>query len=800
VLDRLGTVISRHPWTVCGLWLAAFLLAVYGALLGGFGQGLFDRLSTGGGTVPGPAKEGTALLTRTADNGPTVLLLVDDVAVTSTPLREQLGAARRDVRRIPNVVTTDDPFARNSFIYDVDSIPYIAEDQNAVLMTVTLRRGMAPEEQAATIERVSDRLRQVGPNVPGSRAIVGGLETIVEEVTHQAEVDLRTGEGIALPVSLVIMLVVFGGFLAAGLPIIGAIASIAGAMATLMGFSYLMALDVSTVNVVTVLGLGLCIDYGLLLVSRYREEMRLLPGDPALPPTRRQRELALRRTMDSAGRTVLFSGITVAVSLSGLLVFEGDFLRAIGAAGVSIVVVALLVALTLVPALLAVVRVRMIRPGITYRIPGLRRIVRKLGDVAPEDGVFSRLARVVQRHPALVLISVAAALFVCSMPVLRMHPVVSGTGLLPADSSQRQLFEAVSTRFPYAAPPPIQVAVDARVRELCPSNSRAPSVPGSTTPTCPFARAISTIPGVVRVEGPFEQGDDARGYATVLNVRVAGTEASHTAKAVVASIRQINPGFPAYTTGPASALVDLLHDLRSNAPLAVLIVVLATFVLLFLMTGSVLVPFKALFMNVISLGASLGVVVWVFQDGIGEGLLGFASPGGVEVAIPPLALAFGFGLAMDYEVFLLARIAEFRREGLSNDKAVVMGLQRSGRIITSAALIIVVVFAGFVAGKLLVIKETGVALAVAVAIDATLVRMLLVPATMTLLGEWNWWAPAPLRRLHERFGLEEHRPQPQAVALTRPPRSETSGASGASGAGRTAASASEPPVAPHSAP
>jgi RND superfamily putative drug exporter len=187
-----------------------------------------------------------------------------------------------------------------------------------------------------------------------------------------------------------------------------------------------------------------------------------------------------------------------------------------------------------------------------------------------------------------------------------------------------------------------------------------------------------------------------------------------------------------------------------------LIVVLATFVLLFLMTGSVLVPFKALFMNVVSLGASLGVVVWVFQDGVGDALLGFVSPGGVEVAIPPLVLAFGFGLAMDYEVFLLSRIAEFRRDGLSNDKAVVMGLQRSGRIITSAALIIVVVFAGFATGKLLVIKETGVALAVAVAIDATLVRMLLVPATMTLLGEWNWWAPPPLRRLHDKFGLGEH--------------------------------------------
>jgi RND superfamily putative drug exporter len=462
--------------------------------------------------------------------------------------------------------------------------------------------------------------------------------------------------------------------------------------------------------------------------------------------------------MDSAGRTVLFSGVTVAVSLSGLMVFKADFLRAIGAAGVSIVVVALLVALTLVPALLAVVRVRMIRPGITSRIPGLRAIVRRLGDVAPADGVFSKLARTVQRHPALVLITVAAALFVCSMPVLRMHPVVSGTALLPAGSEQRQLFEAVQTRFQFAATAPIQVVADARVKEVCPPSDQRRRLPDSPTSgsDCALVREISTIPGVVRVEGPVEQGDARRGYASVLNVRVAGTESSHTAKKIVASIRQIETEYPMYTAGTSPMLVDLLHDLRASAPRAVLVVILATFVLLFLMTGSVLVPFKALFMNLVSLGASLGVLVWMFQDGLGELFLGFSSPGGIEVAIPPLALAFGFGLAMDYEVFLLSRIAEFRNEGWSNDKAVVMGLQRSGRIITSAALIIVVVFAGFVAGRLLVIKETGVALAVAVAIDATLVRMLLVPATMTLLGEWNWWAPGPLRRLHDRWGLKEH--------------------------------------------
>jgi RND superfamily putative drug exporter len=224
---------------------------------------------------------------------------------------------------------------------------------------------------------------------------------------------------------------------------------------------------------------------------------------------------------------------------------------------------------------------------------------------------------------------------------------------------------------------------------------------------------------------------------------------------MVDRLRSVDPGYPTWVSGQPAITVDYLADIRENAPIAVGVVVVATFVLLFLMTGSVLVPIKALLMNVVSLGACLGVLVWVFQDGWLEGFAGLRSAGGVETFIVPIVLAFGFGLAMDYEVFLLARIAEARRLGRSNDEAVVIGLQRSGRIITSAALILVVVFFGLLAGQLLLVKEMGVALIVAVTIDVTLVRLLLVPATMTLLGEWNWWAPPPLRRLHDRLGLRE---------------------------------------------
>jgi len=226
------------------------------------------------------------------------------------------------------------------------------------------------------------------------------------------------------------------------------------------------------------------------------------------------------------------------------------------------------------------------------------------------------------------------------------------------------------------------------------------------------------------------------------------------ATAVVEDIRATDPGFPFWVTGQAANQIDFVDALLEGLPWAVGIVVVATLVLLFLMTGSVLVPVKALLINIVSLTASLGVVVWIFQDGNLEGVLDFTSPGGVESYIVAVALAFGFGLAMDYEVFLLARIKELYDSGLSNDDAVRLGLQRSGRIITSAALIMIVVFGGFIAGELLAIKEIGVALAVTVLVDATLVRMLLVPATMTLLGDWNWWAPRPLRRVYERLAIK----------------------------------------------
>src|SRR6478672_5349721 len=735
-LARMGTVVGRHPWRVLGLWLVVVVLcfAAAGGALGG--DSLFQRLTSGEPTVPGEARTGRDLVSGAATKGPATMLQVTGVDLTAPAVAGTVVRHSEALRRVGGVQQVANPFLVPGGPTSAAARSLVAQgdpSRGGFLTVVDTKPGLDKAAQRSTESAVTAELQAVVRDLPGARGHVGGTSQLVSQITGQVETDLRTGEGIALPVSLLVMVVVFGGFIAAGMPVVGAIASIGGALASLLAFSYVIDLDASVVNVVTVLGLGLCIDYGLLIVSRYREELRAQLAAATTRSTRAARTAALVSTMTTAGRTVLFSGVTVAISLSGLLVFQAKILRAVGAAGVSVVVVALLVALTLVPALLALAGQRMIKPGLLSRIPGIRKATNRLGDVAPDEGFFSRLARWTQRRPWLVVGGVLLILGILAAPALRMELRSSGAQLLPPSAPERQFFDTLAKEYPASGIPAIQVVGQATPEQMT-----------------PLATSIAAMDGVELVPPP--RAVDAE--YSVVNVYMTDPDAgSAAAKSVVTQVRDNRPDYPIWVTGQTAALIDFTDALAARAPLAIAIVVLATFVLLFLLTGSILIPIKALLINVVSLGASLGVLVWVFQDGHGEDLLGFKSTGGIETIIPILVVALGFGLAMDYEVFLLSRIKEFRDQGMTNNEAVVAGLQRSGRIITSAALIVVLVFSGFVAGELLVIKQTGVALAVAVAIDATLVRCLLVPATMTLLGEWNWWAPAPLRRLHDRLGL-----------------------------------------------
>ncbi|HYN67474.1 MAG TPA: MMPL family transporter [Ornithinibacter sp.] len=724
LLRRWGRLVARHARAVVVGWVV-FIVAGFAVALGAVGTpSLFDRLDSGEIVVAGENQDGRDLLTQGGGSGfSTYTQTLTGVDLADPAVATAAAGAVRDLTAIEHVESAVNPFVVPEGPTSPQALRFVLDGDPAsggFATVVTFDPDNTADEEAAATEEVDVVLDRLAADTGATGDQRGGLSALVDRIIEQVKIDGQRGEGIALPVSFLVMVVVFGGFLAAGFPVLGAVASIAGALASLLGLSYVLDLDASVVNVVTVLGLGLCIDYGLLVVSRFREEMReLLQGAPVADTTHEQVVEATASTMDRAGRTVVFSALTVAISLAGLLVLEIPFIRAVSVAGVSVVLIALAVALTLIPALCAL---------------GARRLLRRGTETAADVGVFSRLAEVVHRMPWAVIAVVSGLLVVMALPALRLELTSSGPELLPKGTPERTFYEDFRAGYPLLAGAEVLVVTRAPVAEVEAWAQTAADRPGveSVDPVRTLENGVASV--------GFQTGDSGTGDAS---------------RALVDSLRTDRPPFEAFVVGQASGIVDFRATVADRALWAAGLVVLATLVLLFLMTGSVVIPVKALVMNVLSLGAALGVTVWIFEDGHLEDLLRFTSTGALENTIPLLVIAFGFGLSMDYEVFLLSRIVELHEQGHDTRTAVTLGLQRSGRIITSAALLMVIVFAGFAAGDLLIMKQMGVALVLAIAIDATLVRMLLVPATMSVLGAANWWAPRPLRRLHERWGITE---------------------------------------------
>jgi RND superfamily putative drug exporter len=543
--------------------------------------------------------------------------------------------------------------------------------------------------------------------------VVGGGPLQDAEFEDQVAADLARAELLSMPVVLVLLLVIFGGIVAAGLPVLVALVGVAGTLLGLLGISAVTDVSVYSVNVVTMLGLGLAVDYALLLVSRFREE-RATRDLPA----------AVEEAVATAGRTVVFSGLTVAASLAGLLVFADPFLRSMAYGGGAVVLLDMAAAVTLLPALLGMWG-RRIRPS--------------RGDRAG-TGLFASVSRLVQRRAPLIVVAVGVPLAVAVTPFLHVAYQQPDAGFLPPGASSRELYETLEARFdPAVWVEPVVLVADTGTDQAGLARVAA------------FGERVATLDGVRAVGEPQPLADGV----AVVEVLPEGGGTDAAAARLVDAVRSLPAPFPVQVTGDAASLADYQATVAERLPLAAALVVLATFVLLFLFTGSVVVPVKAIVMNVLSLGASFGALVWVFQDGHLAGLLGAEGAGAIDPTVPVLTFAITFGLSMDYEVFLLSRIKEAWDETGDNDLAVALGLQRSGRIVTSAALLLVVVFSGFMAAGMLTIKQVGLATVLAVLLDATVVRMLLVPATMKLMGRWNWWAPAPLRRLHRRVGLGE---------------------------------------------
>ncbi|WP_240133988.1 MMPL family transporter [Actinotalea caeni] len=749
---RLGSTAARHPLLVVLVWLvlAAAWFAV--AVVGVTGEGLFDRLHSGEPTVPGSeSREGRERIEDEATTGETITLAVTDVDLADPEAlaasQRALNALRPNALGVDGVLAVTDPFQMPEGLADPMAAPLLATTGDGFVVSVVLEPDLTESERAAAHDEAVALLRELPADIgPDAAGIVSSTDLVTDAVVHQLEQDLQRGELVALPLSLLIMVVVFGGFLAAGIPVAGALVSIAGGLGALYGFSFVLDLDSSVVNVVTVMALGLSIDYGLLIVSRYREEVRKALEQETATPSRRGRSrarrgrdpvvrVALERTMMTAGRTVAFSGVTVALCVAGLLLMRADILRAVGAAGLSVVLIAVVTAMSLVPSLLGLLGRRLTRRSVIGSVPGLRWLVDKLGDVPPEHGFFSRLAGVTQRRPWIVVILCSAALLALASPLLSVHLRTSTVEMVPESSDQREFLTLVADAYPGLASPPVTVLA-------------------ATADAPVLAERLVEVDGVAGVDPPVAVGADHVSLGVRLDTDDPGGAAATQAVADIREARDELALGESWVTGQAASQLDFVDSMAEGAPLAGGLVVLAIFVLLFLMSGSLLIPLKALVVNTVSLAAGIGLTAWVFAEGHLEDVLGFTSTGGLESYVVAMVAAFGFGLAMDYEVFLLARIKERYDAGDDNDTAVRNGLQRTGRIITSAALVMIVVFGGFMTGELLVIKQVGFALAVTVLIDATVVRMLLVPATMTWLGEANWWAPGPLRRLHRRFAIQ----------------------------------------------
>ena len=697
-----GTAVTRVRWWVVA---AALALVVAGAT---WGAGVFGALTGGGYEDPNSQsnRAAGAIAAQFGQREPDLVVLWsnDTTTVGDPAFRGAVTSAvaklrgQADVEQV--VAYTDEPAPAE----------LVSTDRHATYAAVYLR-AVDEDGKAAAYHRLAGDLAATG-----LRTEVGGLVAFNDQANEQTEADIVRAEIFSLPVLFVLLVLIFRGLVAALSPlVIGAIA-ILGAFVAVRALTYVTDISVFAINVITLLGLGMAVDYSLFVVSRFREE---LANGKDVPD-------AIRVTVATAGRTVMVSGLTIVLALSSLLIFPQPFLGGMAIGGMAAVLVAMLAALTVLPAALSLLGHRIDK----LRIPLPQRS-------RPGAG-WAKVARSVMRRPVLYAAGVLVVLAAFAAPFLRVEFGGFDERVLPADTPARVVGERLATQFPGGGEHPIIMLV-------------------TGAPADAFAAAVGTVPNVTAA--PVTATRDG---ASLITVTYPGTLAGTDSREIVADIRGLTPpaGGEVLVGGRPAVDLDLVESLADRLPWMALIMAVATMLLLFLAFGSVLLPVKAVLMNLVSIGASFGVVVWIFQDGHLEGLLRFESTGFIEPSNLILVLAVLFGLATDYEVFLLSRVREEWDASGDNTAAVATGLQRTGGIITAAALLLITVVAGFATGGVTVIKTIGVGMIVAIIVDATLVRALLVPATMRLLGRWNWWAPGPLGRFYSRYGIHETQPAP----------------------------------------
>ncbi len=556
-----------------------------------------------------------------------------------------------------------------------------------------------------------------------------GFVAINEAFNKTLEADLQRAETVTLPVTLVLLVIIFASLVAAGLPLGVGVLTIVGGLAGTFFLNRFTDVSQYALNIVTLIGLGVSIDYSLFVVNRFRDE--LARGA--------RREDAIATTMATAGRAITFSGVTVAVGLSAMLFFQGTFMASMGAAGAIVVAVAVVYALTFLPAMLSVLGPRVNR----LRIPMFRRST-------AGGGFWHGLATWVMRRPLVVLLPVVGFLLLAASPFIQLRLANGDVDMLPSHIEARQGYDQMVANFPGQDQTTFNIVVN------YPDGS--PQTPDRIANQFGLTQRIEAIPGVLHVTTA-----GVGKHVVLIQATTASPATSDASRNIVKAIRadQGVVGGQVLVGGQTAVDLDVIKFIVDRTPLAVGFVVVFTYLVMFLLTGSVVLPLKAVLLNFLSIGASFGALVWIFQQGHLSTLLGF-TPQSIDPSIPVILFSIVFGLSMDYEVLLVSRIhEEYVRTG-DNTQAVASGLEKTARLITGAAAIMVTVFLAFGLAEVVIIKAIGIGLAVAVAIDATLVRALVVPAVMRLLGDWNWWAPRPLRNLYDRAGLGDFKAEPTA--------------------------------------
>ena len=720
MLGALGRFVVRRRVAV----LVAALLGM--VVAGAVGGGVAQHLTGGGFEDPGAesTRAREVLEQEFGARNPNIVLLVTSAdGSVDSPAAATAGAALTDELGAEAGVTQAVSY------WSLGSPPPLrSNDGRQALVLATID---------GTEDEIMERVEHLSPKYTRSdgavTVAVGGFAEVFRQVSEQIEKDLVRAELISLPIVLVLLVLVFGSVVAASLPLgIGALA-VLGTFLVLRVLASFTDVSIYALNLTTAMGMGLAIDYSLFVVSRYREELRAGLDPPE----------AVVRSVKTAGRTVIFSAVTVAVSLAAMLVFPLTFLRSFAYAGIAVVALAAVGAVVVLPALLAVLG-RRVDTWVLWRRPAK----------TDQTGFWHRVAMAVMRRPVPVAAAVILVLSILGAPFFNIAFGLPDDRVLPATASSRQVQDAIRTGFTSNEASALSVvaltaadpaSVDRYAAELSQATGAA-RVDAITGSYVAGQQVAPPNPASARFAG--ESG-------TWFSVVPAVEPYSEAGEKLVEAVRDVPAPFDVQVAGASAELVDSKESLFGRMPLAGVLIALVTFVALFLMTGGLLVPVKAIVVNLLSLSATFGAMVWIFQEGNLSGALDFTATGTIATTMPILMFCIAFGLSMDYEVFLLSRIKEEYDVSGDNVSSVALGLERTGRIVTAAAALLAVVFLAFATSQVTFIKLFGLGLALAVILDATLVRAALVPAFMRMAGRANWWAPGPLRRFHDRFGIAE---------------------------------------------